>query len=126
MTLSLLLRIKEYGSFSLDIYYINTNKVFYYLDTPFKSQIELTMLVNPFYLSYFIVTLVTPTDRPKSVRNRCVIELFVALFVLSLCPFDIGVCHRTESDLFLIVYIKGIYRHSHQSITSYVDKAIDL
>ena len=34
---------------------------------------------------------VTPTDRPKSVRNRCVIELFVALFVLSLCPFDISV-----------------------------------
>ena len=28
---------------------------------------------------------------PKSVRNRCVIEFFVALFVLSLCPFDISV-----------------------------------
>ena len=25
------------------------------------------------------VAVVTPTDRPKSVRNRCVIELFVAL-----------------------------------------------
>ena len=37
------------------------------------------------------VAVVTPTDRPKSVRNRCVIELFVALFVLSLCPFDISV-----------------------------------
>ena len=34
------------------------------------------------------VAVVTPTDRTKSVRNRCVIELFVALFVLSLCPFD--------------------------------------
>ena len=34
---------------------------------------------------------VTPTDRPKSVRNRCLIELFVAMFVLSLCPFDISV-----------------------------------
>ena len=31
------------------------------------------------------VAVVTPTDRPKSVRNRCVIELFVTLFVLSLC-----------------------------------------
>ena len=31
------------------------------------------------------------TYRPKSVRNRCLIELFVALFVLSLCPFDISV-----------------------------------
>ena len=37
-----------------------------------------------------LVTVVTATDRPKSVRNRCVIELFVALFVLSLCPFDIS------------------------------------
>ena len=30
------------------------------------------------------VAVVTQTDRPKSVRNRCIIELFVALFVLSL------------------------------------------
>ena len=37
------------------------------------------------------VAVVTPTDRPKSVRNCCLIELFVALFVLSLCPFDISV-----------------------------------
>ena len=37
------------------------------------------------------VAVVTPTDRRKSVRNRCLIELFVALFVLSLCPFDISV-----------------------------------
>ena len=37
------------------------------------------------------VAVVTPPDRPKSVRNRCVIELFVALFVLSRCPFDISV-----------------------------------
>ena len=29
--------------------------------------------------------------RPKSVRNRCLIELFVALFVFSLFPFDISV-----------------------------------
>ena len=37
------------------------------------------------------VAIFTPTDRPKSFRNRSVIELFVALFVLSLCPFDISV-----------------------------------
>ena len=37
------------------------------------------------------VAVVTPTDRPKSVRNRCVIELFCGVFVLSLCPFDISV-----------------------------------
>ena len=29
------------------------------------------------------VTVGTPTDSPKSVRNRCLIELFVALLVLS-------------------------------------------
>ena len=39
-----------------------------------------------------LVAIVTPTDRPKSDRNPCVIELFVALFVLSPCPFDISVC----------------------------------
>ena len=33
------------------------------------------------------VAVVTPTDRPKTVRNRCVIELFFALFVLSLLRF---------------------------------------
>ena len=37
------------------------------------------------------VTVVTQTDRPKSVCNHYVIELFVALFVLSLCTFDISV-----------------------------------
>ena len=36
------------------------------------------------------VAVVTPTDRPKSVRNRCLIELFCGV-VLSLCPFDISV-----------------------------------
>ena len=38
-----------------------------------------------------LVVVVTPTDHPKSVRNRCLIEFFVELFVLSLCPFDIFV-----------------------------------
>ena len=30
------------------------------------------------------MTVVTPTDRPKSVRNRCVIEVFGGVFVLSI------------------------------------------
>ena len=34
------------------------------------------------------VAVITPTDRPQSVRNRCVIDFF---FVFSLCPFDIPV-----------------------------------
>ena len=37
------------------------------------------------------LAVVTPTDRPKSVRNCCLIELFCGLFVMSLCPFDISV-----------------------------------
>ena len=34
---------------------------------------------------------VTPSDRPKSVSNRCVIKLFGDVFVLLCCPFDIPV-----------------------------------
>ena len=45
--------------------------------------------VKPVYHTS-LVAVVTPSDRPKSVLNRCVIELFVALFILSLCPFDIS------------------------------------
>ena len=39
------------------------------------------------------MTVVTPTDRPKSVRNRCVIEVFGGVFVLSRCfwYFSVGV-----------------------------------
>ena len=52
------------------------------------------------------VTAVTPTDRPKSVCNRCVINVFggifyvVALLFVFFCGCR-GFCHRTESDLFL-------------------------
>ena len=38
-----------------------------------------------------LVTVVSPIDRPKSVRNCRVIELFGYVFVLSRCPFDICV-----------------------------------
>ena len=34
------------------------------------------------------VAVVTPTDRPKSVRNGCVIEVFGGFFVLSRCFLD--------------------------------------
>ena len=51
---------------------------------------------------------VTPTDRPKSVRNRCVIEdfggvLYVVTMVFELFCGCMDVCDRTESDLFLFV-----------------------
>ena len=34
------------------------------------------------------VTAVTPTDRPKSVRNSCVIKVFGGVFMLSRCFLD--------------------------------------
>ena len=34
---------------------------------------------------------VTPTDRPKSVRNRCVIEVFGGVFMLLPCSLDYSV-----------------------------------
>ena len=37
------------------------------------------------------MTVVTPTDRPKSVRNHCVIEVFGGVFVLSRCFLDFSV-----------------------------------
>ena len=56
------------------------------------------------------MTVVTPSDRPKSVRNRCVIEIFGDVFVLSCCAFDIsvgykGFCHRTKLNLFLFLLL---------------------
>ena len=37
------------------------------------------------------MAIVTPTDRPKSVRNRCEIEVFGGVFAFSLCFLDISV-----------------------------------
>ena len=37
------------------------------------------------------MAIVTPTDRPKSVRNRCVIEVFCVVFVFSSCFLDCSV-----------------------------------
>ena len=55
------------------------------------------------------VAVVTPTDRPKSVRNRCLIELFCGVVCVVTLPFwhfcwCRGFCHRTESDLFLFLF----------------------
>ena len=37
------------------------------------------------------MAVVTPTDRPKSVRNRCVLEVFGGDFVLTRCFSDFSV-----------------------------------
>ena len=52
------------------------------------------------------VAVVTPTDRPKSVRNCCLIELFCDVVCAVVLPFwhfcwCRGFCHRTWSDLLL-------------------------
>ena len=53
------------------------------------------------------MAVITPSDRPKSVRNNCVIEVFGGVFVLSRCFLDFFCgfmfCHMTESDLFLFL-----------------------
>ena len=61
--------------------------------------------------------IVTPTDRTQSVCNRCVIKLFVALFMLSHCPFDITDCEEalviglSQISSFLSPFIYYIYVH---------------
>ena len=37
------------------------------------------------------VAVITPTDRPKSVRNRCLIELFCYVVCVVALPFDSSV-----------------------------------
>ena len=54
------------------------------------------------------VAVVTPTDRPKSVRNCCLIELFCGVLCVATLPLwhfccYRGFCHRTGSDLLLFV-----------------------
>ena len=54
------------------------------------------------------VAVVTPNDRPKSVRNRYIIELLsgvVCVVILPFCHFCWlrGFCQRTESDIFLFL-----------------------
>ena len=52
------------------------------------------------------LTAVTPTNRPKSVRNRCVIEVFGGVFNVVMILLDSSVsvgAYRTESYLFLFL-----------------------
>ena len=56
------------------------------------------------------VAVVTPTDRPKSVRNFCLIELFCGVVCVATLPlwhfcWYRGFCHRTGSDLLLFVLL---------------------
>ena len=69
------------------------------------------------------VAVVTPTDRPKSVRNRCLIELFCGVVCVVTLPlwhfcWCRGFCHRTESDLFLFLFLSLI---SHGWVVTFQD-----
>ena len=73
------------------------------------------------------VAVVTPTDRPKSVRNRCLIEHFCGVVCVVTLPFDISVgvgafviqC-KTESDLFLFLFVIGLLQTSSFFSSIYV------
>ena len=70
------------------------------------------------------VAVVTPTDRPKSVRNRCLIELFCGVVCVVTLPFwhfcwCRGFCHRTESDLFLFLLIKDFFHRQFPSVSQW-------
>ena len=55
-----------------------------------------------------LVTTVTQADRPKSVRNSCVIKVLVAFLCCHVAFWIVlwvwGFCHGTESDLFLFLF----------------------
>ena len=56
------------------------------------------------------VAVVIPSGRPKSVRNRCVIELFGGVVCVVTLPFRHfcwckGFCHMTESILFPLLFM---------------------
>ena len=85
--------------------YLNTSP-FDYTTGTLSGKVERS-IVNRFDPTNW-VAVVTPTDRPKSVRNRCVLEVFDDVFVLSHCFLMFcgcrGFCHRTESDIFVFFY----------------------
>ena len=62
------------------------------------------------------MNVVTPSDRPKSVSNRCVIERSGDVFVLSPCPFDISVGMRafvtglSQISLFFLFMLQQMNR----------------
>ena len=77
---------------SMSKYWLNTSlSDFFFMCILINTVVTFWIIDYNFANTCQIASVVSPTDRPRSVRNRCVIELFVALFVLSLCPFGISV-----------------------------------
>ena len=72
------------------------------------------------------VAVVTPTDRPMSVRNCCLIELFCGVVCVVSLPFRHFCwcrvfCHRTGSDLLLFVFLS---KFGDISFQKYLSKGI--
>ena len=72
------------------------------------------------------MALVTPTDRPKSVRSPCLIELFCGVVCVVTLPFwhfcwCRGFCHRTESDLFLFL-LTSLQKDDRPTTDGYLDR----
>ena len=69
------------------------------------------------------VAVVTPNDRPMSVRNRCSIELFCGVVCVVALPFwhfcwCRGFCHRTRSDLLLFVFKTNLIKKKQKVINN--------
>ena len=76
------------------------------------------------------VAVVTPTDRPKSVRDRCLIELFCGVVCVVTLPFwhfhgCRGFCHRTES-FFIFPFIFCLFQNSQWSKVKALDSTLPL
>ena len=70
------------------------------------------------------VAVVTPTDHPKSVRNRCVIEGYGGVICVVMLLFGffcgcMGFCHRTESDIFLFLLLSHLRSKLRAGWTSF-------
>ena len=59
------------------------------------------------------MAVVTPTDRPKSVRNRCVIEVFGGVFVLSIGFRIFCWTHVLTTISENCYYIINLHFHAH-------------
>ena len=124
-----LLKIQWYPFSFSDLAETDRNETFYFVSFRFVSFRFVSFRVNLFRCVLLItrllrrvgrwarksvnhtswVALVAPTDRPKLVRNRCLIELFCGVVCVVTLPFwhfcwCRGYCHRTGSDLLLFVF----------------------
>ena len=74
--------------------YLQVFKCMSFDNTAFVVSGLVGVLINRFNHTSWVADF-TPTDNPKSVRNRCVIEIFGGVCVLSLCFLEFSVGVRT-------------------------------